>query len=193
MSEKFKFKYEVAAILKENILKGLESFGLPLSETPGDGAWTCFESDQSAYRNADNAILFWHEHSERIGWQGDRKAYNPETESMEVVDYFIEQQTWKIKILCKSTTEEITDESIPMTSEDVACLMMGWFNRLGCMEFRKHNMANLYIQMKDIKSYKDKSDVQQWATEFPIKIQVVKQFETEMDSALPKYGGAEVV
>ena len=79
MSEKFKFKYEVAAILKENIILGMESFGLPVGDVPGDGVWTCFESDQSAFRNADNAVLFWHERSERIGWQGDRRAYNPET------------------------------------------------------------------------------------------------------------------
>jgi hypothetical protein len=58
------------------------------------------------------------------------------------------------------------------------------------MEFRKHNMANLFIQMKDVRTYKDKSDVNQWTTEFPLKLQVVKQFETEIDSATPKYGGA---
>ena len=43
---------------------------------------------------------------------------------------------------------------------------------------------------KDINTYKDKSDVNQWTTEFPLKLQVVKQFETEIDTADPVYGGA---
>lgn len=189
MSEKFKLRYEVVAILKENIQKGLSSFGLQISNRPGDGGWLCMESDQPSFRNADNAVLFWMEHADRIGIQGDRRLYNSETQQMDVVDYFIEQQTWKIKIVCKRTTEPITDDNIPVMTEDVASMLVGWFNRLGCMEFRQHNMANLFIQMKDVKTYQGKSEVPQWVTEFPLKLQVVKQFETEIETAEPVYGG----
>lgn len=189
MSEKFKLKYEVVAILRDTIIKGLEAFGIPISETPGDGGWVCMESDQPSFRNADNAVLFWHEKSERIGWQGHNRKYDAETELMEVVDYFIEQQIWRIKVLCKRTTEEITEESLPLTAEDVTSMLVGWFNRMGCAEFRKHNMANLFIQMKDVRTYNDKSDVSQKVAEFPIKLQVVKQFESDGEAALPKYAG----
>lgn len=189
MSEMFKLKYEVVAILRDNIIKGLESFGLPMSETPGDDGWICMESDQPSFRNADNAILFYMEKAERLGLQSDRSIYNPETDKFDVIDYFIEQQVWKIKVVCKRSTKPITEDNIPMTTEDVTALLIGWFNRLGCEEFRKHNMANLFVQTKDVHTYKDKSDVNQTTTEFPLKLQVIKQFETELDTATPKFGG----
>jgi hypothetical protein len=190
MSEKFKLKYEVVAILRDNIIKGLESFGLPMSETPGDDGWICMESDQPSFRNADNAILFYMEKAERLGLQSDRSIYNPETDKFDVIDYFIEQQVWKIKVVCKRSTKPITEDNIPMTTEDVTALLIGWFNRLGCEEFRKHNMANLYVQTKDVHTYKDKSDVNQTTTEFPLKLQVIKQFETELATATPRFEGA---
>ena len=186
MSEKFKLKYEVINILRDNILKGLESFGLNVSESPGDGGWICMESDQPSFRNADNAVLFFLEKMERIGIQSARRLYNKETGNYDVLDYFIEQQIWKIRVICKRTTEPITDENIPVTTEDVASMLIGWFNRIGCAEFRDHNMANLFIQMKDVQTYQGKSEVPQWVTEFPIKVQVIKQFETEIGVATPQ-------
>jgi len=190
MSEKFKLRYEVVAILTDNISKGLTSFGLPVTQNPGDDGWLIMESDQPALRNADNAILFNLEHVERIGWQGDHREFNKETGKYDVIDCFIEQQTWKIRVVCKRSTKPITDDDIPVVASDVTSMLIAWFNRLGCIEFRKHNMANLFVQMKDVRTYKDKSDVNQWTTEFPLKLQVVKQFETEIDTATPKYGGA---
>ena len=190
MSEKYKLKYEVVAILKENIQKGLESFGLPLSETPGDGGWICMEGDQPAFRNADKAVLFFCEKVERIGWQSARDVYNREKDNFDVIEYFIEQQIWQIKVICKRSTAPVTDEDIPLTTEDVASMLIAWFNRMGCQEFRKHNMANLFVQLKDVKSYKSASDVSQWTTEFPLKLQVIKQFETEIGTAVPEYGGS---
>ena len=190
MSEKYKLKYEVVAILKDNIVKGLESFGVPIVEKPGDNGWIVMESDQPSYRNADKAILFFLEHTDRIGWQGLDRQYNRETDKFDMIDYFIEQQIWKIRVISKRTTKPITEEDIPMTTADIVGMLIAWFNRLGCMEFRKHNMANLFVQMKDVRTYKDKSDVNQWTTEFPLKLQVIKQFETELDTATPEYAGA---
>lgn len=189
MSEKFKLKYEVIAILKETIEKGLESFGIPVSTAPGDGGWICMESDQPSFRNADNAVLFFMDKSERIGIQGNRNLFNETTGKFDVIDYFIEQQIWKVRIICKRTTTPITDDNLPLTTEDVASMLVGWFNRLGCQEFRKHNMANLFVQMKDMITYMGKSEVPQWVTEFPLKLQVVKQFETELDTAKVEMAG----
>lgn len=190
MSELFKLKYEVVAILQENILKGLASFGVPLKNSPSDNGWIVMESDQPSFKNADNVVLFSLEDSERIGWQSDRRVYNKETKVFDIIETFIDQQTWKIRVLTKRTTAPITDDAIPFSSEDVADMLIAWFNRLGCMEFRKHNMANLFVQTKDVRTYKDKSDVNQWTTEFPLKVQVVKQFETEIGTAVPQYKGA---
>lgn len=190
MSEKFKLRYEVVAILRDNIIKGMESFGLPITANPGDRGWIVMESDQPSIRNADNAVLFNLEHVDRIGWQGDHRLYNRETGKYDVIDCFIEQQIWKIRVLCKRTTKPISDDDIPVVASDVTGMLIAWFNRLGCIEFRKHNMANLFVQLKDVRTYKDKSDVNQWTTEFPLKLQVVKQFETELDTAEPMYGGA---
>lgn len=189
MSEKYKLKYEVIAILKENIQHGLESFGLPITQSPGDHGWLVMESDQPKFQGADNAVLFYLERTERIGWQSDRRYFNEETKNYDVIDYFIEQQHWKIKVICKRTTDKVTDEDIPVLAEDVTGMLIAWFNRLGCIEFRQHNMANLFIQMKDVRVYKDRSDVPQWTTEFPLKLQVVKQFETEIGTAEPQFGG----
>lgn len=190
MSEQYKLRYEVVAILTDNIKKGLSSFGLPVVDKPGDRGWLVMESDQPSISGADNVVLFNLEHVERIGWQGDHREFNPETGDFKVVDCFIEQQTWNIRTLCKRNTKPITDDDIPVVAADVTGMLISWFNRLGCMEFRRHNMANLFVQTKDVKTYKDRSDVNQWTTSFPLKLQVVKQFETELDSATPQYGGA---
>lgn len=189
MSEKYKLKYEVVAILKENIEKGLEAFGLPITHTPGDSGWLVMESDQPRFVGAEYAILFYMEKSERIGWQSDRRLYNQESQQFDVVEYFIEQQIWRIRVIAKATTKPITDEEVPVMTDDVTSMLISWFNRIGCQEFRRHNMANLFIQMKDVKTYKDKSEVPQWTTEFPLKLQVVKQFETEIGTAEPQLGG----
>ena len=137
MSEKFKLKYEVINILKDNILKGLESFGIPISESPGDGGWICMEADQPSFRNADKAVLFWMEKAERIGWQSTNRKNSLDGSNLDVVDYFIEQQIWKIKVICKRSTAPVTPDDIPLTTEDVASMLISWFNRLGCQEFRK--------------------------------------------------------
>lgn len=189
MSEKFKLKSEVVAILKANIEKGLAAFGVSVTHNPGESGWLVMESDQSSFRFANNAVIFYLEKAERIGWQSNRSLYNSETDQFDVIDYFIEQQIWRIKVLYKSTTETITASNIPVQGADITSMLIAWFNRLGCMEFREHNMANLFIQMKDVRTYKDKSDVSQWTTEFPLKLQVIKQFETEIPYASPKYGG----
>ena len=189
MSEYYKTKYEVLAILRENILKGLESFGLPIAGSPNEDGWLCMESEQPAFRNVDRVILVSMEHTERIGWQSNITVYNRETRQHDNLDYFIEQQTWNIKVLRRRTTKPVTDGDIPLTTEDVAGMLAAWFNRLGCNEFRVHNMANLFVQTKEFHTYKDPSDANQWVTEFPLKLQVVKQFGYETPSAIPKYGG----
>lgn len=189
MSEAYKLKSEVIKLLRENILKGLEAFGMPISAGPEDDGWRCIESDQPSFRNVDKTVVIYLEKTERIGWQGDERRYNEETKKIDVYDNFIEQQHWRLKILLRRTTEPIVDGSSTYEVMDIAGMLIAWFNRLGCMEFRKHNMANLFISPKDIKTYKDPSDASQWVAEFTLKLQVPKTFVTEIDTATVEYAG----
>ena len=184
MSDKFKLKYEVIAILRDNIIMGMSAFGLPMSETAGDGGWIVMESDQPSMRNADKVVLFWLEKTERQTY-GREFSFNKESGKFDDTDNFIEQQHWKIKILCRRDTKPVSDDDIPIMTEDVASMLAAWFHRHGCDEFRKHNMSNLYVQLKDMKTYKDPSDVNQWATEFVLKLNVRKSFTMEVDTAEP--------
>ena len=189
MSEAYKLKSEVIKILRKNILKGLEAFGLPISATPGDGGWQCMESDQPSFRNIDKVVIIYLEQSERIGWQGDGRNYNEDTGKIDVYDNFIEQQHWRIKILYRSTTEPIEDGETAYSVTDIAGMLIAWFNRLGCLEFRKHNMGNLFIKQRDLRTYKDPSDASQWTAEFVLKLQVPKTFTTEIDTATVENAG----
>ena len=184
MSEKYKLKYEVLAILRENIIAGMTAFGIPVSNRPGDGGWIVMESDQHSIRNADKAVLLWMEKVERIGWQGHKDGgYNAEKNVFESKDFFLEQQTWKIKVLCPQKTTPVTPENIPICTEDVAGMLIAWFSRPGCQFFVEHGMSNLFVLSKDIKTYKDTSDVPQWVTEFPLKIHVNKEFTYDIPAA----------
>lgn len=189
MSERYKLKYEVLKILRDNIIKGLESFGLPISTRKEDGGWRVIEGEQPSFRNMDKCVLVWLEQSERIGWQGWKDIYNKDTKKFDTEETFIDQQRWKISVLYKRTTAEVTETEMPYTTQDIAGMLIAWFNRLGCQEFRKHNCANLIIKSKDLKTYKATSDVQQWVSEFPLLLQVIKTFVTETEPAKPRFEG----
>lgn len=190
MSERYKSRYEVIEIIKANVLKGLEAFGLPTNPDGGEGeGWRCFEAEQPSFKNLDQVVALHYEKAERVGWQGATQEYNEETGKIDVYDSFIEQQEWRISVIHKRSTAEISEGEIPQTTSDIAGMLIAWFNRLGCLEFRKHNCGNLFIQMKDVKSYKSTSDVSQWISEFPLKLQVPKTFVTEIDVADVKMEG----
>ena len=193
MSEAYKHKYEVLKILRDNILKGLEAFGLPVSTTQEDGGWRCFEAEQPSFRNLDKVVAVYMENSERVGWQGAHTEFNEDTQKYETTEHFIDQQTWKISVIYKRTTAEVTEESMPYTTTDIAGMLIAWFNRQGCAEFRKNGCANLLIKAKDLQTYKSTSDVSQWISEFPLKLQVFKVFTYDLDSAVPVLEGVKGV
>ena len=189
MSEAYKTKSEVLRLVRANILKGLEAFGMPISAAPGDDGWQCMESEQPSFRNLDKVVLINLENSERVGWQGPQREYNDDSGKIDVFDNFIEQQNWRVKVLCRRTTEPIEDGSAVYSETDVAGMLIAWFNRLGCLEFRKNNMGNLFIKQGDLKVYKDPSDKSQWAAEFLLKLQVPKTFVTEVETTTVEYAG----
>ena len=187
MSETYKTKFEVLEILRDNIFAGLESFGMATKKTDTENGWDCVESEQPSFKNVDKMVAVQLDKVERIGWQGVHEEYNKETQQFDETDHWIEQQIWMIRVFKRMKTDPPTADT--MTSMDICGMLIAWFNRLGCIEFRKHHCANLFIQMKDLKAYKGPSDVSQWASEFPLKLQVPKLFTTSIPSAQVKSEG----
>ena len=187
MSETYKTKFEVLKILRDNIFAGLESFGLPTKNTDEGNGWDCVEAEQPSFKNVDKMVAVYLDKIERVGWQGVHQEYNEETQRFEETDHWIEQQTWMIRVFKRMKTDPPSSDTL--TSTDVCGMLIAWFNRLGCAEFRKHYCANLFVQMKDLKTYKGPSDVSQWTSQFPLKLQVPKLFTTSIPSAQVKYEG----
>ena len=184
MSEKFKLKYEVINILRDNIIAGMTAFGLPISESPGDGGWIVMESDQPSLRNVDKAVIFWMEKIERLLGIGHTPGeYHEDTNTFDSIETFNETQIWKIKIIKTRKTTPVADGDIPICTEDVASMLTGWFNHLGREFFNQYGMDNLFIMAKDIHTYKDQSDVNQWATEIPLKVLLAKEFTAQIPAA----------
>lgn len=181
MSAGFKFKYEIINIIRDNIFKGLSSFGLPLKSKENPTGWDCMESDQQSFVNIDRTVCISLQKVERVGWQSARRIYDESEDSIKESDHWLEQQTWEIKIILKRSIEPASASTI--TTFDVSTMLVSWFNRLGCNEFRKHNCSNLFIQTKDIKVYKDTSDVSQQISSFPLKLHVDKRFTTTIQTA----------
>ena len=189
MSENFKSKYEVVQIIRDNILMGLKAFGQPVREAEGNGGWDCIESDQQSFKNVDKTICINRVKTDRVGWQSAHSEYNRDTKKFATTESFIEQQEWQVRIILKRNVEPVDGNTV--TTEDIAAMLTAWFNRMGCAEFRKHHCANLFVQSKDIKVYKDTSDVSQMITSFPLKLQVPKAFCVEEPSARPEFKGIE--
>lgn len=184
MSETFKTKYEVSKLIRENILKGLAAFGLPIRAEGSTEGWDCIESDQPSFKNENRIVTFYLENVERIGWQGYSKEYDKDTDTFTVTDNWIELQTWKVNVLLKRKDGPTTTDNI--TTNDVASMLIAWFNRLGVVEFRKHYCANFFIQLKELHNYKGTADVPQWTSSFPLKLQVPKMFATDIPPATPQ-------
>ncbi|MBO6031926.1 MAG: hypothetical protein J6Q22_10835 [Prevotella sp.] len=162
----------------------MTSFGLPICESPGGEGWVVMESDQPSFRNADHAVLFWMEKVERLWGIGHKiVGYDEQTRTFESEESFREQQIWKIKIISSRSTKPVKEDDIPICTEDVASMLTGWFNHLGREHFAFYGMTNLFIMAKDINTYKDKSDANQWVTEFPLKIMLQKDFVAHVPAA----------
>ena len=106
--------------------------------------------------------------------------------SAESGDDIIEEQHWQIHtILKKSDTPNIEDRQ----ADDIASVLVSWFNGPGCDELRKHGVANTRIDANQIIVYNDDSGLYQKRAVFTVKLQVPKELsiaEVEMAAIKPK-------
>lgn len=177
MSNAYKTRYEVQKIISDCIKKGISLY---IQE---DG-WGVMEFAQASFISANKIVLINPIRVKRLGWQGQKYVYN--SNGLSRVDEFIEEQHWQIHtILKKSDNPTIEDRQ----ADDIASVLVSWFNGPGCDELRKHGVANTRIDANQIIVYNDDSELYQKRAVFTVKIQVPKELsipEVEMAAVKPK-------
>lgn len=191
MSEALKTKYEVLKIIRDNIMKGLSSYGEPVWTESTPAGWQCMENNQPSYDNFDKVVLLTFVKSARVGLPSVLDVYNPDTKKYDHYNRWIEQQEWEVKVMRNRKMKRVDPSE--QTTSDIATLLASWFNDAGCGEFRKNNCGNLFVQMKDIKTYQDNSALSQMQSSFVLKLQVPKMAVSVTPSAGVEYGGSIAV
>lgn len=176
MSELNRTRYEVQKIIADNIKAGLSAY-------LGTVEFTVLEYAQASFQKGDRLITIQPLRVNRVGWQSSR--YKSSADTFRRIEEYVEEQSWQIQvILKKSKNPTISD----MQSDDVAGILVSWFNGIGCDEFRKKNCANLRIDSDSIMVYNDDSELYQKRAVFTLKLQVPKElsmFQLEMEAIAP--------
>jgi hypothetical protein len=178
MSAENKTRYEVQKILKEAILSGLTTL------SPSLEGWGVMEFAQASFLNANKIVLMNLIRVKRLGWQGTN--YGTIDAKFCREDNWIEEQSWQLHILLKRE-ENVTIETLQ--ANDVAGILVSWFNGPGCEYLRKYRVANTLIDADQILVYNDDSELYQKRAVFTMKLQVPKKFaieQAEMDAVKPK-------
>ena len=169
MSDWTKGKYAVQKIIRDNVILGMTKFG--------QTGWDCIEFAQATMQNADKIITMNCTGVDRIGWQGAKFDSVLGTRT----DEWLEEQTWMFQVILKRTNEVVTASTI--TTQDVASMLITWFNGMGCDEFRKNRCANLRIDPSSVIVYNDDSDLYQRRPVFNVTFIVNKSFKLAQDHA----------
>lgn len=167
MSEWAKGKYAVQKIIRDNVILGMTKFG--------QTGWDCIEFAQATMQNADKIITMNCTGVDRIGWQGTKFDSVLGTRT----DEWLEEQTWMFQVILKRTNEVVTASTI--TTQDVASMLITWFNGMGCDEFRRNRCANLRIDPSSVIVYNDDSDIYQKRAVFTMRLQVPKEYSYGQD------------
>lgn len=176
MSYENKTRLEVQTVIRDNIL---DAFRFLRKE-----GWGVMEFANASFQKADKVVLMNYAASRRVGFQ----AHTHEMDGNDFmrVDSWIEEQSWQIHCVCKRPTNSA---NIQETAEDMANLLVAWFNGRGCDFFRKYGMSNLRIDSDAIFVYNDNSDLYQKRAVFTVKIVVPKEMKAEdigLDVLIPK-------
>lgn len=167
MSEWTKGKYAVQKIIRDNVILGMTKFN--------QTGWDCIEFAQATIQNADKIITMNCTGVDRIGWQGAKFDSVLGTRT----DEWLEEQTWMFQVILKRTNEVVTASTI--TTQDVASMLITWFNGMGCDEFRRNGCANLRIDPSSVIVYNDDSDIYQKRAVFTMRLQVPKEYSYGQD------------
>lgn len=176
MSSESKTRIEVQRILAANIN---QAFAF-LKKTD----WKAMEFANASFQKADKVVLMNYIGHRRNGWQAHTHALDGS--DLLRVDSWIEEQSWQIHCVCKRPTNSASIEELP---EDMASILIAWFNGRGCDIFRKSGMSNLRIDSDKIFVYNDNSNLYQKRAVFTVKIVVPKEMKAQddgLDALLPK-------
>lgn len=176
MSEGYITRLKVQGILRADINEFLSASRLT--------GWEVMEFAQTQMQKADGVILINCIRSLQVGW--NRDEYSTEKDDLMRTERTLEEQTWQIHVILKRKKTD-TDDSV--LAEDIAAMLIAWFNGKGCAFLRKRGLANLRIEHQNIIVYNDDSDLYQKRAVFSVKIQVPQSFtfsEDHIDATLPK-------
>lgn len=175
MSDANKNRLEVQQIVKGAVSAGLAAMGY--------GGWTVQEFASASFQSADKVVLINLIRSARVGWQASSLVANDDYVARK--DEWIEEQSWQIH--CINRREgKVTGKEV--LAEDIAGMLVTWFNGPGCDYLRMKGCASLRIDGDSIIVYNDNSDLYQKRAVFTVKIQVPKELTTgdiALDAIIP--------
>lgn len=167
MSASNKTRYEIQKILADCLKAGLAAL---IGEDHGFGV---MEFAQASFQKADRIVLMNLARSNRIGWQG--RKYPVDGDELKRVDEWIECQHWQFHVILKKLSSPTVDT---MQADDVASMLITWFNGRGVEFLRERGVANERVDASSLVVYNDDSDLYQKRAVFTVKLQVPKEVKT---------------
>lgn len=179
MTTNFKTRYAVQKELIANISLAFESLQLQPAAGSTEKGWAVQEFAQASFNNADKIVLLDYMESNRVGFQGWKfgAAKNDNTKAVRVDDW-LEEQTWLVHTLRRIKPSDVSASF--MTCEDMAGILIGWFDGQGAIELKKHGIGTLRIDRNRIFVYNDESELYQKRAVFPLRIQVPQEISVQM-------------
>lgn len=164
MSASNKTRYEIQKILADCLKAGLVAF---VGEDHGFGV---MEFAQASLQKANRIVLMNLVRSNRIGWQG--RKYPIEDDKLKRVEEWIECQHWQFHVILKKLPNPTIET---MQADDVASMLITWFNGHGNEFLRERGVANERVDSSSLIVYNDDSDLYQKRAVFTVKLQVPKE------------------
>lgn len=150
MSYECKTRFEVQKIVRDNILAGMEAYGIDAS------AFTVMEAKQTPPTAKTDFITFVMTGKKRAGWP--MVKYGGLGDDFSRIEEFIEMQDWSVSVVKRRRQGEAIDE---MSADDLLAVLTEWFNGMGCFEFRRSGVSCLLVQAEEDKKVKDDSSLTQ--------------------------------
>lgn len=164
MSASNKTRYEVQKILADCLKAGLAALVVE------DHGFDVMEFAQASFQKADRIVLMNLVRSNRIGWQG--RNYSVENDDLKETEDWIECQRWQFHVILKKLPNPTVDT---MQADDVASMLITWFNGRGNEFLRDRGVANERVDSNSLVVYNDDSGLYQKRAVFTVKLQVPKE------------------
>lgn len=178
MSATNKTRYEVQKIISDVINAGLTAY---IGNTHGFGV---MEFAQASFVNGNRIVLMNLIRTRRVGWQSEK--FHTVSSVFKRTDHFLEEQHWQLSVLLKKSASPTITE---LQADDVATMLIAYFNGPGVTAFRTNGVAPLRIDADSVIVYNDNSELYQKRAVFTVKLQVPKEITTgatPLDSIMPE-------